>query len=92
MNFNQAETLRDQLSNDCLRLKDMKPKSGQIKYNALIKAHDKRIEELCEELDNLKDAFKMFKLNTLSTIEQTNLEPRKTKCVTSPFSIYLMQK
>jgi len=92
MNFDSAETLREQLKNDCSELKATKPKSGLVKYASLVKNHEQRIETLCEELTILKEDFKMFKLNTLNTIEQKQLEPRKTLCVTSPFSIYLQQR
>lgn len=92
MNFGAGETLREQLKKDCIVFKSFKVKSQQGKYVSLTKEHEKHIEQLCEELEKLKDEFKLFKLHTLSTIEQTELEPRKRKCVSSPFSIYLQQK
>jgi len=92
MNFDSAETLREQLKTDCSSFKSLKAKSHQVKYTALVKEHEKRIEKLCEELESLKEEFKLFKLHTLSTIEQTDLEPLKRRCVSSPFTIYLQQK
>jgi len=92
MNFEASETLREQLKKDCSNFKTFKIKSQQGKYVSLTRSHEKHIEELCEELERLKEEFKLFKLHTLSNIEQTELEPRKMKCVSSPFTIYLQQK
>ena len=92
MNFDAAEALRTELNAGITHLKTIKTKSQQTKYNALVKRHDHSMNELLKELTILQEEFKIFKLHTLSTIENKQLPQRATKCVTNPFSIYITQR
>ena len=92
MNFDAAEELRTGINTQIDTLRNIKTKNQQQKYNMLIKNHESSINNLLEEMDSLREEFNMFKLHTLSTFEQRSEQPRRGKCVTNPFSIYIIQK
>ena len=91
MNFDPAEELRTQLNGQIEHLRQIKTKNQQQKFNAFVKQHEVSMNNLLKELDDLKEEFKIFKLHTLSTVEHTD-KPSRGKCVTNPFSIYVIQK
>jgi hypothetical protein len=92
MNFDAAEQLRTELIANIDHLKSIKTKSHQQKFNSFVKKHDVLVNDLLKELDSLKEEFNLFKLHTLSTVENKQILPRAGKCVTNPFSIYVKQK
>jgi len=92
MNFNEAEKVRNELREDINHLKSVKMKTQQSKFNNFVKEHESHVNTLIEELESLQDEFNLFKLHTLSSIEHEEDKPRKSKCVTSPFTIYIQQK
>jgi len=92
MNFDKTEKIREELFKNCKDLKKIKTKTKQAYFSELSKNIENNIEELCKEIVILKDEFRIFKLNTLSTIENKEINNNESKCVTSPFSIYISQK
>ena len=92
MNFNQAEKLREDLRKNSNELKKFKARSNQGKFLTLTRDQGKLLDELFNEIKELKVSFEMFKLHTLSTIEEEKKNETHTKCVTNPFSIYVQQK
>jgi len=92
MNFDPAEELRTKLNIDIEHLRQIKTKNQQQKFNAFVKQHEVSMNNLLKELDDLKEGFKIFKLYTLSTVENTDKQSSRGKCVTNPFSIYVIQK
>jgi hypothetical protein len=93
MNFDAAERLRTELNGQIDHLKTVKTKTQQNNFNSFIRNHQDSINELLKELDNLKEDFNLFKLHTLSTVElKSEQHVGRGRCVTNPFSIYVIQK
>jgi len=92
MNFDNAEKLREKLKNNVGEMKKVKVKTNQAKYAKLVRLQSDLLDQLFQELNSLKVSFEMFKLHTLSTFEQEKQVQINTKCVTTPFQIYVQQK
>lgn len=92
MNFNRAEQLRERLKNNVDELKKVKSRTNQTQFVAMVRTQSELLTELFQELDTLKEDFTMFKLQALSKVENEKQTHVDTKCVTSPFAIYVLQK
>tara|TARA_B110000211_G_C13807130_1_gene433215 strand:- start:202 stop:480 length:279 start_codon:yes stop_codon:yes gene_type:complete len=92
MNFDNSEKLQEKLKNNVGEMKKVKAKTNQTKYTKLVRLQGDLLDQLFEEMDSLKNSFEMFKLHTLSTFEQEKQSQISTKCVTTPFQIYVQQK
>jgi len=92
MNFNKSELLREQLKNNVEELKKIKSRANQARFVAIVQSQSELLLELFQELDELKDEFTIFKLQALSKVENEKQTHIETRCVTSPFAIYVLQK
>ena len=87
MNFLPAERLREriQLNNELLKKKT-------TKHAKILKDQNEIFVSLCSELDDLKEQFEIFKMNTLSHIEKSDYFLNNNEIITKPFEIYSIKK
>ena len=92
MNFNLSEKIREDLQKQTALLKTFQVHKKQKQFTQIIKNHADCLEELFNEIKELREEFQQFKLNTLSKMEEDEKQPGRNRMITTPFDIYSSQK